>query len=130
MAEMFREGGWGMIPTVLFGLLALGAAFRYAIRTETRLLGFIASLGHAVLFFALSGFTTGVIATVRYVEEHATKGDVSPLTLLTGVRESSNNLAAGFTLLALVHLVVAVGRRRRAALQNVAESEGSAPLVA
>jgi heme exporter protein D len=30
MVEFFQMGGWGMYPTLVFGVLALGAALRYA----------------------------------------------------------------------------------------------------
>jgi hypothetical protein len=36
MLQHFREGGWGMFPTLGFGLLMLAVAARYALRPERR----------------------------------------------------------------------------------------------
>jgi hypothetical protein len=112
MAEGFREGGWGMYPILIFGLIALGAALRFAIRADPKLRGFVETMGVAVAFFSLSGFLTGLIATGNYVEANKLTGGEAALTVLQGVKESTHNLAFGATLLGLVFMVTAVGRRR------------------
>jgi hypothetical protein len=112
MFEAMRDGGWGMYPTLVLGLVALGTALRFAFRADEKLLGFVESMGRAVLYFGLTGFVTALIATGMYVEKQRVVGaDLIP-TLVMGVKESANNLALAFTVLSLVHLVVAVGRRR------------------
>ena len=40
--EFMREGGWGMWPVLLLGLVALASATRYALRPERLCLRFIA----------------------------------------------------------------------------------------
>lgn len=112
MMEGFREGGWGMYPILVFGLVSLGAALRYAIRADERLRGFTETMAKAVLFFSLSGFIIGLIATGNYVESNHLTGGEAALTVLQGVKESLNNLAFGTGLLGLVHMAMAVGRRR------------------
>lgn len=110
--EKFIEGGWGMWAIALFGVFGLVLALRYAARADARLRPSVESLARATLFFALSGFTTGIVATGDFVASHPEE----PLgaTIFQGVKESANNLALGFTLLALIHLAMAVGRRREA----------------
>jgi len=123
MLEVLREGGWGMYPTLVFGLVALGAALRFAVRADPRLRGFIDSLARAVIFFAVTGFVTGLISTAGYVEAHDLRGGEALMTLMAGAKESLHNLALGFTVVSLVHLAVAVGRRRydaRQPLESVA----------
>ncbi len=117
MLNAFREGGWGMYPTLVFGLIAIGAALRFAVRSDPKLRGFIASMSRAVFFFGLTGFVTGLIATGTYFETHGVAGADFLPTLVAGVKESTHNLALAFTVLSLVHLAVAVGRRRLDARQ-------------
>ena len=116
MVQKFIEGGWGMWPVLAFGLAALGMALRYAVTADGRLRGPVELMGRSVLFFSLSGFVTGVIATGNGVyafrQSHPDMG-VWEL-VFAGLVESSNNLALGFTLLALVYLALAVGARREA----------------
>ncbi len=125
MMELLREGGWGMYPTMVFGLVAVGAALRFAIRADPRLRGFVESMARAVTFFAVTGFVTGIISTASYVEAHDLRGWDALMTVLEGTKESLHNLALGFTVVSLVHLAVAVGRRRydaRQPLESVASS--------
>jgi hypothetical protein len=112
-AVAFLEGGWGMWVILTVGLVALVSAFVYARTGDARRRPFVEALGRAELFFTLSGFFTGFVATGGYIEAHPE----APLgaTLLQGVKEASNTLAFGFTLLALIHLCLAVGQRREAA---------------
>jgi hypothetical protein len=116
MVQKFVEGGWGMWPVLLFGLAALGMALRYAVTADGRLRASVELLGRAVLYFSLSGFATGVVATGGGVFQLREAHPELPLweTVFVGLVESTNNLALGFTLLALVHLALSVGARREA----------------
>jgi DNA polymerase-4 len=49
MLEIFRNGGFGMYPTALFGLLMLAVAARYAVRPESRWIPLQISLGIVTL---------------------------------------------------------------------------------
>ena len=112
MLQGFREGGWGMFLILIFGLLTLGAGLRFAIRADDRLRSFVETMSTAVLYFSLAGFITGLIATGHYIETKQLTGGEAGLILIQGVKESLNNLAFGMLLLGLVHMVLAVGRRR------------------
>ncbi len=113
MFRHFAEGGWGMWAVLVSGLAGLATALRYAVTADGRLRTSVEATGRAVLFFALSGFFTGVVATGGYLEAHPEAPFAA--TAVQGVKEATNNLALGFTLLALLHVALAVGRRREAA---------------
>jgi hypothetical protein len=113
MFQHFAEGGWGMWALLGVGLPGLATALRYAVTADGRLEGALEAMARAVLCLALSGFFTGVVATGGYLEAHPEAPFAA--TAFQGVKEATNNLALGFTLLALVHLALAVGRRRAAA---------------
>lgn len=110
MREHFLEGGWGMWPVLVLGLAAMGLGLRYAFTGDGRLRGSLEALARSILFFALAGFVTGLVATGSFVEAHTELAAAT--VLIAGVKESTNNLALGFVMLALVHLQLAVGRRR------------------
>jgi hypothetical protein len=110
MLNAFHEGGWGMYPTFVLGLITLGTALRFAFRGDGRLLGFVESMTRAILFTGLLGFVTGMIMVGRYVEAHP--ADDAARILVQGAGEAVNNLALAFTMISLIHLVLAVGRRR------------------
>lgn len=112
MQDALHQGGWGMVPTLLFGLIALGTALRFAVQGRGRLLGFLESLSRAVLAFSLSAFFTGVVVSLSALEPPSSLGEDTARVLLIGLRDATHNLALGFTLLSLIHLLIAVGRRR------------------
>jgi hypothetical protein len=49
MVRFFVEGGWGMYPVLVMGLMPVWAAARYAIDTEPVRLPFIGALGLALV---------------------------------------------------------------------------------
>ncbi|MFO0675704.1 MAG: hypothetical protein U0169_04175 [Polyangiaceae bacterium] len=112
MLESFRDGGWGMWPILVFGLLAIVTAFQFAVRGDTKVLRFVESLAKCVLFASVTGFVTGLIATSRYFQTHEHPGDEGIRILVQGTAESANDLAFGFAMLTVIHLVLAVGKRR------------------
>jgi hypothetical protein len=124
MAEYFNEGGFGMYPTALFGLLLLLAAAAYAARPERRLGPLLAGLAAATLGAGSLGFVTGVVTTFQAVARVAR--DDQPLIAFVGVAESLHNLALGFGLLALAALV-ASGGALRLALRAAERSMAAAP---
>jgi hypothetical protein len=117
MWQHFVEGGWGMWMVLVTGLVALGMGLRYAVVADGRLRPPLEILGRSVLYFSLSGFFTGVVATGGAVFRLRDADPATPIweVAFIGLKESSTNLALGFTMLALLHLVLAVGARREAA---------------
>jgi hypothetical protein len=121
----FLKAG-GLIPMgliLLLGGAGLLAAFVFAIRGERRLLGFLRSISAAILFATLSGTCAGVGSTLHAVSDVYERGEpytfhgqpVLPQELLAGgLSESSSSGILGFSVLALIAMLSAVGQRRLA----------------
>src|SRR5262245_46178455 len=70
MWTLIRNGGYvPMSFILLFGVLALGAAFFFALRAEKRTLGFIKSMAMATLFSTLAASCADVGATLYAAEK-------------------------------------------------------------
>jgi hypothetical protein len=119
MLEVFRDGGYGMFPTLLFGVLMLGVAVRYATKPEQRVIPLVASLGVLTLLSGALGFVTGIITTMKAVA-HVPASD--RYIALVGLGESANNLALALVLAVLSMLAVVLGAWKL--------SRGAAPTAA
>lgn len=111
MIESFRLGGWGMYPTLVFGVLMLLASIRYAIKPESRFIPLQVSLGILTLLAGSLGFVTGLIATFSAM------GDVDPdkrWIWMLGVGESLHNLGLALVLAVLSVIAASVGSYRLA----------------
>jgi hypothetical protein len=117
MWTLIRNGG--VIPMMfilVFGLLALGAAFYFAVRPQQRSLGFITSMAQATLFGTLAATAADLGATL-YAASHAwEQPDGGALQaahmIVEGFAESTSPGILGFSFLALTAMLTAVGRRR------------------
>jgi hypothetical protein len=107
--EHFRDGGWGMFPTLVFGLFLLGVAARYALAPRPRDVPLLISL--AVLTFVSGGlgFVTGIMTTFHFVAEGGLKGDAATAITLQGVSESLNDLGFALVLITLATMGAALG---------------------
>jgi len=118
MLTLIRNGGLPMVFILLFGLSALGAAFYFAVRAERRTLGFVEAMGRATLFATLAATAADVGATLNAVARawDAAPPGAGPATgarlLVEGFAESTSPGILGFSMLALVAMLTAVGRRR------------------
>jgi hypothetical protein len=111
MIEMFRLGGFGMIPTFLFGVLAVVASARFAFRPERRHVPLQVSLSTLTLAAGGLGFVTGLIKSLLAM------GEVGPderWMWLLGAGEALHNLALALALLTLGGLAASVGALRLA----------------
>ena len=132
MWAFLRSGGLPMLFILAFGLVALVAAFHFAVRAERRSLGFIKAMAAATLFSTLATSCADVGATL-YAAEKAFDPTTSfetrqgPATaeqteaaalprvvhiVIEGFAESTSPGILGFSFLALTSMLVAVGRRR------------------
>lgn len=107
MLEAFRLGGWGMYPTLLFGVFALGAALLYAVRPERRFVPLVAATSFLTLSAGALGFVAGCIATAQYVERVS-----SQELIVVGVGESLHNIALALVIVTFALLAVALGAAR------------------
>jgi uncharacterized membrane protein YfcA len=109
MLQHFREGGWGMFPTLGFGLLMLAVAVRYALRPERRFVPLLLGLGTVTLASGLLGFVTGLMATFQYIG--GVPADQRYLALI-GLGESLNNVAFALVFVVLAALAASLGAWR------------------
>ncbi len=104
-------GGWAMYPVFAFGLIAAGAAARFAWRGEHQLLAFIRWAIGAILSLGAFGFTAGMMRVLN-----AALSPKDPMQMarivLEGSSEAANNPATALMFTALVCALVAVGQRR------------------
>jgi hypothetical protein len=117
MWNFLRSGGLPMVFVLVFGLIALGAAFHFAVRAERRSLGFIFGMAAATLFSTLATSCADVGATLVGAERAFEPDDAGAPSralhiVVEGFAESTTPGILGFALLALVAMLVASGRRR------------------
>lgn len=110
LQESFHEGGWPMYPILVFGLLLLVAAGRYALRPEQRQLPLLRSLGYVNLVGGLLGTTLGVIHTLSWMSVVPLEKVVQ--TALLGLGESLNNIALSLWMLFLAGILATIGALR------------------
>lgn len=116
MSWLLKAGGAPSFVTVVFGLVALVAAARFAWRPEPGRLAYIGGLGLAVLFASLAGVAADLAAVAVNVagnEAWASSPEL-PVIVLMGFGESMAPAILGFSVLSVVALVSAVGLRRMA----------------
>lgn len=103
----FEDGGWGMWPTLLFGLFALGAASVYAFRPERRIVPLVVSSSVLTLVVGALGFVMGIITSIRGARGVADHGLV-----LLGAGEAANCVALALTLVAVSLMATTIGAVR------------------
>lgn len=122
MWTLIRNGGVvPMLFILVFGIVALLAAFFFAVRAEKRTWGFLKTMSAAVLFATLSASCADVGATLYNVSDVYEKGEpykfrdhpVNPHAMvIEGLAESTSPGIMGFSFLAVTAMLAAVGRRR------------------
>jgi hypothetical protein len=105
----FQDGGWGMYPTLFFGLLALGVAALYAVRPEGRFVPLVVSTSLLTLVSGVLGFVRGVSASFTAVTD-ATDRSLA----MIGVGESAHNVTLSLVFVALVLVATTIGATRTA----------------
>lgn len=111
LLHSFKDGGWTMFVVFALGLVALGAAARFALRGEHQLLGFIRWNLRALLLCGLFGFTRGMIK-VLHAAARADESDLAATLVLQGTSEAANNPAAALMYGVLACIAIAIGQRR------------------
>ena len=106
-----REGGWAMWPLLLFGLVCLGAAVRFATRPGPRWLAFTGAMWLTILTTITHAVLTNLGSVFRYLST-TTASDDRTVLLFVGLKESLRPAALGGTFLTLAALCVAIGAFR------------------
>lgn len=101
-----------MFPTMLFGLLSMGAASLVAVRPERRFVPLVIALAVMTLCTAMLGSVIGVLGVVK-ATTNASPADVNEIVSASAVQALSSLLVA-FGCLALAGLGTAAGALRHA----------------
>lgn len=109
MGEAFRNGGFGMIPTAIFGLMMVAASIKYAMTPERRFVPLQISLALLTLTSAGFGFVTGLIKSTEAI---AGAGDNMRWIWIVGLGESLNNIALALGLGTIAALAAGIGGLR------------------
>lgn len=107
MSEAFAAGGWGMFPTMAFGLLALAAAALFAVRPERRFVPLVVSTSLLTLASGALGFVMGVIHSFEAILGAPDRG-----MAMVGVGESGHCLALAMVFVVLALIATTAGSAR------------------
>jgi len=114
MSEFWKDGGWGMYPTLVFGFFLVAAAGLYALRADER-------YGRAWLAFAVTtagagvlGWATGVCTTIKFALGLPPEKQF-PI-FMEGNAESLHNIVLAFIIIVISGLIASVGALRRPSL--------------
>jgi hypothetical protein len=110
MVRFFIEGGWGMYPVLIMGLILIWASVRYAIDTEPVRLRFIGALALALVVTMVHATWTCIAAVFHYLEQSPQMPFAR--TLVTGLMESTRPATLGGALLTVALILLAVGAYR------------------
>ena len=110
MSEFFSAGGWGMYPTLLFGFLLVACSILFLFRPEPRYLASLEGLGAATSGAGLLGFCTGMMNTLRYLQQ--VPPDERFMTVALGCEESLHCVVLALILLVIAGIFVSTGAVR------------------
>lgn len=109
MNDFFSDGGYGMYPTLVFGILALGVAALYAVKPERRFVPLVVSTSLLTLVSGLLGFTRGVSTSFEHVLDAEDRA-----IAMVGVAEAAHNVTFALMFVALVLVGAIIGSARGA----------------
>jgi len=114
MGEAFKLGGFGMYPTLFFGIVFLGAALGYARNPGKGRLVLPGVLGFLTLTAGFLGFFIGMITTLTYAAgDPAMNLEQLVRVVAMGTSESLHNVCLALALNVMGGIVLAVGAYRR-----------------
>lgn len=108
--DSFHNGGWGMWPTLVVGLMMIGVSARYAVAPDRRFVPLIVASSVLTFLTGALGFVTGLIATSQYYDMNA----APPNVVVVGFGESLNDVGLALVLLAVGMIAVTIGTARHA----------------
>jgi hypothetical protein len=117
--DHFQDGGFGMWPTLIFGILFLAAAAAYARAPRQKLVPLLVALGTLTFSAGLLGFVTGMITTARAL---AHERDLPPIVALFGAGEALNCVGLALITIVLGAIAISYGAWRIAREPEAASS--------
>ena len=106
----YRDGGWPMVPTSVFGFLLIAAAVLYVLRPERRFVSLVVALGVTTFGAGLLGTSVGIVKSFHYLPQVAAEKQLTVAAL--GCAESLHNLVLGLMLVVLAAVICAVAALR------------------
>ncbi|NUP11932.1 MAG: hypothetical protein HOW73_38285 [Polyangiaceae bacterium] len=113
MVELFKEGGWGMWSILVFGLIMVGSAGRFAARPDRRQLPFLGAMALTTVVSILEATWMALGAVFKALSDEQRIPDaVLTRTMWEGFKECTRPGAFGGGLLTIACLFLAVGLLR------------------
>jgi hypothetical protein len=110
MIEFFKEGGWGMWPILVLGLVTLGASIRFASKPDARQVGFLGAMGLATFISIVHATWTDFGAVFNAVSDEKIVPEAQMTRILfEGLKECTRPGALGGALLVFASILFAVG---------------------
>jgi hypothetical protein len=116
--NFFRDGGFGMYPTLAFGALAVLAAVIIAFKPERRFVPMVAALGATTFGSGMLGTVMGFVSSLRALG-HVPEADRATIAII-GAAESLNNMVLALIMVVLTGLIASVAAGRVALSRPVA----------
>jgi hypothetical protein len=110
MSEFFSAGGFGMIPTLLFGFLLIACSILFMFRPEPRYLALLVGMGATTFSAGLLGTCSGVMNTLRYLKHIPSEEWFK--VVAAGCSESLHVLFLALILMVVSGLFVSIGAVR------------------
>jgi hypothetical protein len=104
MLDFIRDGGFGIIPVMLFGLASIVLAARYAHAPKKGDLALLVGVGVATILLGVLGTVIGVQAAARFLESTPDKW-----LFVQGLREALNLMVTALVATALETIVATYG---------------------
>lgn len=117
-ANFFRDGGWGMYPTSIFGFLLVASGVLLMLRPERRFVALVVSLGVLTLGSGVLGTAVGIVNTFHYLTK-VPAADQFKIGAL-GCAESLNVVVLALILGVLASLFAAVAALRASRAKTAA----------
>jgi len=109
MGEAFHQGGWGMYPTAIAGLIAIAAAVHFVRNPDPERIASVRGLAALTFLIGCLGSVTGMIKSFTSIGGDA---DVPVRYALIGLGESLNCVALAMVCMVIAGISVAIGRAR------------------
>ena len=110
MWEFFKDGGFVMWPILVFGVLTIAAAIRFAVKPGREKIGFIVAIGLTTLIAVLHGTVTDFGAVFGALANPTRVPDAQlTRTMWDGFQEATRPGAFGGALLTLAAIAFSAG---------------------